>query len=73
MRFFGKEKMPRLGRSLRWALPATALLGLLAFRQPADENPVRVLAERLAAFYNQAKFEKVYLHLDRPVYGTGET
>ncbi|MGI4864494.1 MAG: TonB-dependent receptor plug domain-containing protein [Janthinobacterium lividum] len=74
MRLFGKEKMRLPGRrSLRWALPAAALLGLMAFRQPADENPVRVLAERLAAFYNRARLEKVYLHLDRPVYGTGET
>jgi hypothetical protein len=32
-----------------------------------------VLAERVAAFYATAKPEKVYLHLDRPVYGTGET
>ena len=68
MRFFGKDKR------LRWVLPAVAgLLGLAAFRLPADDNPVRVLAEKAAAFYTAARPEKVYLHLDRPVYGTGET
>ncbi len=68
MKFFGKDNQ------LRWALPAVAgLLGLAAFRLPTDDNPVRVLAQKAAAFYTAARPEKVYLHLDRPVYGTGET
>ncbi len=72
MSFFGKEnnRLPA-----RWALPVAAagLLGLAAFQLPADDNPVRTLAEKAAAFYAAARPEKVYLHLDRPVYGTGET
>ncbi|RZK58080.1 MAG: hypothetical protein EOO59_08750, partial [Hymenobacter sp.] len=75
MRFFGKLQSQRPAiRRLRWALPGAALLALAAFRPAADDpNPVRVLAERLASFYATARLEKVYLHLDRPVYGTGET
>ncbi|HET9505381.1 MAG TPA: hypothetical protein VFO93_17690, partial [Hymenobacter sp.] len=75
MSFFTKNnRLPRRpGR--RWALPlaAVGLLGLAAFQLPADDNPVRALAEKAAAFYATARPEKVYLHLDRPVYGTGET
>jgi hypothetical protein len=74
MRFFNKEIPQRAAtRVVRWLAPVLVLAGLVAFRLPADENPVRVLAEKVAAFYNSAKLEKVYLHLDRPVYGTGET
>jgi hypothetical protein len=74
MRFFNKNStQPLAGQAVRWGLPLLALGGLLAFRQPTDDNPVRVLAERVAQFYARAKLEKVYLHLDRPVYGTGET
>ena len=75
MSFFGKEKQRVLGRAgWRWALPAAAgLLGLAAFQLPADDNPVRTLAEKAASFYAATRPEKVYLHLDRPVYGTGET
>ncbi|MFD2221248.1 TonB-dependent receptor plug domain-containing protein [Hymenobacter bucti] len=69
-----KTKQLSATRAVRWLAPLLALGGLAAFRLPAaDDNPVRVLAERVAAFYNSARPEKVYLHLDRPVYGTGET
>jgi len=75
MSFFGKEKQRVSGRTgRRWALPAVAgLLGLVAFQLPLDDNPVRTLAEKAASFYAATRPEKVYLHLDRPVYGTGET
>lgn len=72
MKFFEIEKkQPLATQAVRWLAPLLA--GLAAFRLPADDNPVRVLAERVAAFYASAKPEKVYLQLDRPVYGTGET
>ncbi|RZK47153.1 MAG: hypothetical protein EOO59_18215, partial [Hymenobacter sp.] len=74
MRFFSKSKTQSFAaQSVRWLAPLLVLAGLLAFRQPTDDNPVRVLAERVAQFYARAKPEKVYLQLDRPVYGTGET
>lgn len=55
------------------ALPAAGVLALMAFRLPADENPIRVIAEKLSAYYAATLPEKTYLHLDRPAYGTGET
>jgi hypothetical protein len=74
MRFFNRDrKQPLATQAVRWLAPLLALAGLAAFRQPTDDNPVRVLAERVAAFYASTKPEKVYLQLDRPVYGTGET
>ena len=48
--------------------------GLTAFRpQPTDENLMQRVARQLSDFYAAARQEKAYLHLDRPVYGTGET
>lgn len=73
MRFFEQYKQLAATQYVRWLAPLLALGGLAAFRLPADDNPVRALAERVAIFYANAKPEKVYLHLDRPVYGTGET
>jgi hypothetical protein len=72
------KKTSANGRALkRWAgywVPAVAgVLVLTAFRLPADENPIRVIAEKLSLFYARTLPEKVYLHLDRPAYGTGET
>ena len=52
---------------------AAGVLALMAFRLPADENPIRVIAEKLSAYYAATLPEKTYLHLDRPAYGTGET
>lgn len=49
------------------------LLALVAFRLPADDNPIQVIAQKLSAFYAGTLPEKAYLHLDRPAYGTGET
>jgi hypothetical protein len=55
------------------ALPVAGALALMAFRLPADENPIRAIAEKLSAYYAATLPEKTYLHLDRPAYGTGET
>ncbi|GAB3581385.1 hypothetical protein GCM10027345_24120 [Hymenobacter daeguensis] len=47
---------------------------LSAFRpQPTDEPLLARIARQLGEFYTAARQEKAYLHLDRPVYGTGET
>ena len=61
----------------RYALGLTALaltLGLTAFRHhPADDGLLPRIAARLGSYFQATRPEKVYLHLDRPVYGTGET
>ena len=72
------KKIAAHGRAAgRWAglgVPAVAgVLALMAFRLPAEDNPIRVIAEKLSAFYARTQPEKAYLHLDRPAYGTGET
>ena len=49
-------------------------MGLMAFRpQPTEEGPMQRIARQLGEFYATARQEKAYLHLDRPVYATGET
>ncbi|GAB3858462.1 hypothetical protein GCM10028822_33460 [Hymenobacter terrigena] len=51
-----------------------AAIGLTAFRlRPPEDGLLPRIARQLAEFYTVARQEKVYLHLDRPVYGTGET
>ena len=48
--------------------------GLSAFRLlPADDGLLPRVARQLADYLLAARQEKAYLHLDRPVYGTGET
>ena len=48
--------------------------GLSAFRLlPADEGLLPRVARQLNDYLVGARQEKAYLHLDRPVYGTGET
>ncbi len=65
---------PRVTKQLsRWLVPVAGALSLMAFRQPAEDNPIRVIAEKLGAYYAATLPEKAYLHLDRPAYGTGET
>ncbi|MGI4759718.1 MAG: TonB-dependent receptor plug domain-containing protein [Janthinobacterium lividum] len=57
-----------------WLVPlAAGASALMAFRLPAEDNPIRVIAEKLSAYYAATLPEKAYLHLDRPAYGTGET
>jgi hypothetical protein len=57
-----------------WLVPmAAGVSALMAFRLPAEDNPIRVIAEKLSAYYAATLPEKAYLHLDRPAYGTGET
>ncbi|HEX8657770.1 MAG TPA: TonB-dependent receptor plug domain-containing protein [Hymenobacter sp.] len=47
---------------------------LMAFRPgPRDEGLIQRIARQLSDFYAAARGEKAYLHLDRPVYATGET
>ena len=47
---------------------------LTAFRpRPAEEGLMQRIARQLGEFYTAARQEKAYLHLDRPVYATGET
>jgi len=49
-------------------------MGLTAFRlAPAEEGLLERIARQLDAYYTAARGEKAYLHLDRPVYATGET
>ncbi|GAB2856104.1 TonB-dependent receptor plug domain-containing protein [Hymenobacter ruber] len=49
-------------------------IGLTAFRlRPPEDGLLPRIARQVAEFYTAARQEKVYLHLDRPVYGTGET
>ena len=69
-----KKPLANLRRAA-WGPAALGLLALTAFRLPLadDENPIRVIAEKLSLFYARTLPEKVYLHLDRPAYGTGET
>ena len=40
---------------------------------PLEEGLIQRIARQLGEFYTAARQEKVYLHLDRPVYATGET
>ena len=48
--------------------------GLSAFRpRPTDDGLLPRLARQLGDYLVAARQEKAYLHLDRPVYGTGET
>ena len=58
--------------SLLTMLALTA--GLSAFRlRPTDDGLLPRVARQLADYLLAARQEKAYLHLDRPVYGTGET
>ncbi|MDB5236066.1 MAG: hypothetical protein JWR44_3059, partial [Hymenobacter sp.] len=45
-----------------------------AFRpRPTEETLLQRIARQVGEFYASARQEKAYLHLDRPVYATGET
>ena len=49
-------------------------VGLSAFRRlPTDDGLLPRVARQLTDYLLAARQEKAYLHLDRPVYGTGET
>ncbi|GAC1599153.1 MAG: hypothetical protein NVS3B25_25830 [Hymenobacter sp.] len=49
-------------------------MGLTAFRlRPTDDGLMQRIARQLGDYYTAARGEKAYLHLDRPVYATGET
>ena len=50
------------------------MAGLSAFRlRPTDDGLLPRVARQLTDYLLAARQEKAYLHLDRPVYGTGET
>ena len=66
------KRMREYNRMLLAGLAGAA--GLLAFRAaPPDDGLLPRLARQLGAYYEAARGEKAYLHLDRPVYATGET
>ncbi len=67
--------IPRASRAIFFlALALSLALGLTAFQpQPPEDGLLPRIAARLADYYQAVRPEKVYLHLDRPVYGTGET
>jgi len=63
----------RLPKALLVILLASGA-ALTAFRpRPTDETLIQRIARQLGEFYTTARQEKAYLHLDRPVYATGET
>ncbi|MBO2012023.1 TonB-dependent receptor plug domain-containing protein [Hymenobacter negativus] len=63
----------RLQKGMAVALLAAGV-ALSAFRpQPTDDGLLARIARQLGDFYTAARQEKAYLHIDRPVYGTGET
>ena len=66
----------RLAPAARWAgRGALALLvvAACAFRLPAEDGPFARIVKSLASFYGTTLPEKAYLHLDRPLYASGET
>ena len=66
-------KAVRLQKGMLVAGLAVALM-LTAFRpRPLEEGLIQRIARQLGEFYTAARQEKAYLHLDRPVYATGET
>jgi hypothetical protein len=63
----------RLQKGVAVALLAVGVM-LSAFRtRPVEEGLLERITRQLGEFYTAARQEKAYLHLDRPVYGTGET
>ncbi|MDO7874934.1 TonB-dependent receptor plug domain-containing protein [Hymenobacter sp. ASUV-10] len=68
-----------VGRRKAWQNVAGGILLLgaaatAAFRQlPADEDVVRRVLQQVGDYYANTLPEKAYLHLDKPVYATGET
>ena len=49
-------------------------MGISAFQaRPPDDGLLPRIARQLDAYYSALRGEKTYLHLDRPVYATGET
>ena len=66
-------KVVRVQKGMLAAGLAVAI-GLTAFRLcPPEDGLLPRIVRQVAEFYAAARQEKVYLHIDRPVYGTGET
>jgi hypothetical protein len=55
------------------ALAGAVVVALSAFRPLAEEGVFRRVVSSLAAFYGTSLPEKAYLHLDQPLYASGET
>jgi hypothetical protein len=74
---FKKYLLPLMLSLLRRGRPSHVfgclLLGLVAFRLPAEDGLFQRIVKSLVAFYGTSLPEKAYLHLDRPFYATGET
>ena len=66
-------KAVRLQKGVLAAVLAGAMVLVAARSQPAEEGLMQRVARQLGEFYTAARQEKAYLHLDRPVYATGET
>lgn len=67
-------KVVRMQKGMLAAMLAGGIMVLMASRpQPAEEGLIQRIARQLSEFYTAARGEKAYLHLDRPVYATGET
>ncbi|MBF9221813.1 TonB-dependent receptor plug domain-containing protein [Hymenobacter ruricola] len=66
-------KIARVQKGVAAAVFAAGV-ALTAFRpRPTDETLLQRIARQVAEYYTAARGEKAYLHLDRPVYATGET
>ncbi|MBD2768744.1 TonB-dependent receptor plug domain-containing protein [Hymenobacter sp. BT664] len=66
-------KTVRVPKGILAALLVGGVL-LMAFRpRPSEEGMIQRIVRQLGEFYTAARGEKAYLHLDRPVYATGET
>ena len=66
-------KVVRLQKRVLAAVLAGVMV-LTAFHpRPAEEGLMQRITRQLGEFYTAARQEKAYLHLDRPVYATGET
>ena len=66
-------KAVRLQKGVLAAVLVGATVLVAARSRPAEEGLMQRIARQLGEFYTAARQEKAYLHLDRPVYATGET
>ncbi|SET35990.1 MG2 domain-containing protein [Hymenobacter actinosclerus] len=65
--------LPKRNRLTGWLAGCACLLTVAAFQLPSQDSPFRQIIKSLANFYATTLPEKVYLHLDRPYYASGQT